>query len=130
MRRIAAGVAILVGLMSMVVGTLTLLGLKPATYVTLDWLLIYNVALGAVSIGVGVAIFTRRERSLTLALAVLASHVTVLAVVTVLWLSSVAAAQSVGAMIFRSVVWSLISAAVWRGRSRSASPPLSPSGSR
>lgn len=116
----AGGLAVLLGVMSTVVGTLTLVGVKQASYLTHDWLLVYNVALGLVSVAVGVALARRHARSLRLAGAVLASHVNVLFIVAALWFSEAAAIESVKAMVLRSSLWLVILLLTWGGLSARA----------
>ena len=109
-----AGLAgVLIGLMSVGVGGATMLGLRDPGYLTLDWLLLYNIALGVLSLGVGAAILFRRVWSPVAALGIAAPHAVVLVVVAVLWASSAAASDSVGAMVFRTVAWLVVAVTAW-----------------
>ncbi|RLB48399.1 MAG: hypothetical protein DRJ42_23280 [Deltaproteobacteria bacterium] len=111
----AGGVGTLLGLMSVVVGSLTLLGVKEHGYLVLGWLVAYNVALGVLSVVVGGGILKRCWWSPKAAAAIFTSHFAVLGVVIALWASSAAAPESVRSMVFRSVLWAVIAVVVWKG---------------
>ncbi len=111
----AGGLAMLVGIMSVLVGSQNLLGLTDPGYVTLDWLIAYNMALGVLAVFVGSAIRQHRQWTPKAAAGIFATHFAVLGVVVVLATSSAAAPESVYAMIFRSVLWAGIAVVVSRG---------------
>lgn len=111
----AGGVGTLLGLMSVVVGSLTLLGVKQHGYLVLGWLVAYNVALGVPSVFVGGGILKRCWWSPKAAVAIFTSHFAVLGVVVALWATSSAASESMRAMVFRSVLWAGIAVVAWKG---------------
>lgn len=119
----AGGLAMLVGIMSVLVGSQTLLGLTDPGHITLDWLVAYNMALGVLAVFVGSAIRQHRPWTPKAAAGICATHSAVLGVVAFLASSSAAAPESVHAMIFRSMLWAGIAVVVWRGLGTRAAEP-------
>ncbi|RLB48398.1 MAG: hypothetical protein DRJ42_23275 [Deltaproteobacteria bacterium] len=119
----AGGLGMLVGIMSVLVGSQTLLGLTNPGYVTLDWLVAYNMALGVLAVFVGAAIRQHRQWTPKAAAGIFAAHFAVLGVVVALWSSSAAAPESVYAMLFRSVLWAGIAVVVWKVLGTKAAEP-------
>ncbi len=117
MTRAAAIAGLLVGLLSVFSGSAVLLGIKHPGYTTLDWLLIYNVSMGVVSIVAGVAIWSARSWAVRLANCIAAAHFVVLLILVAMYAVTTAVAlQSVGAMTFRSAIWVAIVLIVRKAR--------------
>jgi hypothetical protein len=115
--RIAAVLALIIGLLSIKEGGSVLLGLSTKTYHVLPWLVTYNVALGFVSVGAGIGLWTQRGWGSMLAAVILILHGLVfLAVFLLFEFGKGAAFQSVMAMLFRTVVWLAIYSLVLKGK--------------
>lgn len=114
-KKIAASVAIVFSIFSIIEGSHTLLGTTQPEYKVLKPLLIYNVAMGFVGIFVGITLWLNHRRALMLITIVAAMHLTVLLIVVVIYLSDGAVAMhSVKAMIIRSMVWLVIAGIAWK----------------
>ena len=105
-KKIAALLALFIGLMSVFAGSRVLLGMDTKEYNILIWLVYYNVIFGVISIFAAYLIWRGKEKSKTLTLFILASHFTVFVVLK--YFSSNAASESISAMIFRTGIWALI----------------------
>jgi len=105
--KIAAAIATLLGLMSVITGTRALTGFFDPGYQTFNILISYNVLMGVVSVIAGYFIWKKHKRSLELSAIITIGHIGVLlSLITVF--RNIIAYQSIEAMIFRSVVWVLI----------------------
>ncbi len=97
--KIAASVAVVFSVLSIIEGTKVLLGISQTEYIVLTPLLIYNVGMGFIGVFVGVVLWRNHARSLMFTLMVAAAHLFVLIVVGVLYISGgVVAEHSVQAM--------------------------------
>jgi hypothetical protein len=116
--RIAAVLALIIGLLSIKEGGSVLLGLSTKTYHVLPWLVAYNVALGLVSVGAGIGLWTQRGWGSMLAAVILMLNGLVFLTVFLLFeFGKGAAFQSVMAMFFRTVVWlAIYSLVLWKNR--------------
>jgi uncharacterized membrane protein (DUF2068 family) len=104
--RIAAVLAFIIGLLSIMEGGSVLLGLSTKPYHVLAWLVMYNVALGFVSVGAAIGLWSQRGWGSRLSAVILILHGSVFLVVFLLYeFGKGAAFQSVMAMLFRTVVW-------------------------
>ncbi|MFA7289948.1 MAG: hypothetical protein WC055_13810 [Melioribacteraceae bacterium] len=116
-QRIAAGVAILFSLMTIVEGFQVLFGIEKPDYLVLKPLLIYNVFMGFVGILVGVIIWINHKRVITFTTLITASHLCVLIIVEVMFYNGDSIAEhSVFAMIVRSAIWLAILVSIWKIR--------------
>ncbi len=114
-KKIAASVAVVFSIFSIIEGTQVLFGMTQTEYIVLKPLLIYNVAMGLVGVFVGITLWLNNRRALMLTSIVAAMHLTVLLIVVVIYLSDGAVAMhSVKAMIIRSVVWIVIAVIAWK----------------
>jgi len=111
--KIAAVVAVVMGLMATVTGTRVLVGTFVPNYHVLPWLVKYNVTMGIVSIFTGIVLWVRAKIALRLTALVTVVHVTVLALLLTVF-HSVVATHSVRAMVFGSVVWLILFVLVWK----------------
>jgi len=113
--KIAAVVAVLFSLLTVVEGLQVLLGITNPEYIVLTPLLIYNVIMGIVGMFVGVMIWANHRQALKFTTIVFAAHIIVLIFLGAIYFSNGAVAlHSVKAMSIRSVVWLAIVWAVWK----------------
>lgn len=112
----AAALGIAAGLLSLLSGAVVLLGINVPDYTVIQWLVIYNVIMGAASVSVGLSIFLKSRWVFKSALFVTFAHLTVLIILLGLWYFSpnAVATQSLGAMTFRSILWAGIAWVVWK----------------
>jgi hypothetical protein len=103
---IAAILALLIGGMSVVSGSLVLLNYKIPDYTVLNWLVIYNVIFGAISILAAYFIWKNNAFAKKAIVSILASH-TFIAIYLYFFSESVAL-ESIKAMGFRVSVWIVI----------------------
>ena len=121
-KKIAASVAVVFSILSIIEGAQVLWGMTQTEYIMLTPLLLYNVAMGVVGVFVGIALWLNHRWALLLTTIVAAAHLTVLLVVGVLYFSGGAVAMhSVQAMSIRSVVWLAIAWVAWK-TSKSIAP--------
>lgn len=118
--RLAAALALIIGLLSIIEGGSVLFGLSTKPYHVLPWLVVYNVALGFVSIVAAIGIGTRRAWANTLAAVILLLHSLVFLSVFMLYeFGKTAAFISVMAMLFRTTVWlAIYSLLAWKSRAQ------------
>jgi len=103
-RKIAAILALLLGVMSVIAGSKVLLGADTKDYTVLTWLVIYNVVLGFISIYAAYLIW--KDSGRIMMLSIFSLHLLVLLYLK--FISSIAASESVEAMMFRVSAWGLI----------------------
>ena len=113
--KIAATVAVLFSLLTIVEGSQVLLGLTQQDYIVFTPLLIYNVVMGIVGLFVGVLIWVKHKKALSLTSIVTVLHLIVLIIVAVIFISDgPVAMHSVQAMTIRSVIWLAITLVTWK----------------
>jgi hypothetical protein len=105
-KKIAAVLALFIGLMSVFSGSRVLLGMDTKEYNILIWLVYYNVIYGVISVFAAFLIWKDKEKNKALTLYILASHFIVFIILK--FFSSSAASESISAMIFRISIWTLI----------------------
>ncbi len=105
-KKIAAFLALFIGLMSVFAGSKVLLGIDTKDYTILTWLISYNVIFGIISIFTAYLIWRDNEKSKSLILFILAMHFIVF--VYLKFFSETVALESIKAMIFRTSIWILI----------------------
>jgi hypothetical protein len=107
--RIAAVLALVIGLLTIVEGSIVLLGIETKPYPIIPWLLRYNVAMGFVSLAAGLGLWMERGKAGTLSRMVLVCHAAIfLMLVGMHLLGKTVAVQSIMAMLFRTVIWTCI----------------------
>jgi uncharacterized membrane protein (DUF2068 family) len=107
--RLAALLALVIGLLTIVEGGIVLLGLETKPYPVLPWLLRYNVVMGFVSLVAGHGLWREKGWAEMLSRMVLACHGLVfLSLAGMHLLGMTVAVQSIGAMLFRTVIWTVI----------------------
>ncbi len=113
--KIAATVAALFSLLTIVEGSQVLLGLTQQEYIVFTPLLIYNVVMAIVGLFIGGMIWVNHKKALTITSIVTALHLIVLIVVAVIFISDgPVAMHSVQAMTIRSVIWLAITLVTWK----------------
>ena len=105
--KFAAVLALLIGTMSAVAGSLVIVGINKPNYQVLDWLVVYNILVGIISIGSAVLIWKKYWRAFATVIIIALAHLTVLALLLTLFREA-AAEESIKAMIFRVAIWILI----------------------
>lgn len=107
--RVAAILAIMLGLLTIREGGSVLLGLTVPNYPVLPWLVWYNVAVAVLSVAAGVGMWKKLEWSITLSTNILALHATVFAsLVGLSYFGQTVARISIFAMMFRTFTWIVI----------------------
>jgi hypothetical protein len=94
------------GIMSLISGSMVLLGLREVGYTVLNGLVVYNVAIGLLSIITAIMIWKTFTLSKKLISLILILHASVLAYLY--FFSETVAMESIKAMTFRVVVWLII----------------------
>lgn len=113
--KIAATVAVLFSLLTIVEGSQALLGITQQEYIVFTPLLIYNVAMAIVGLFVGMLIWLNHKRALTLTSIVTVLHLIVLIIVAVIFISDgPVAMHSVKAMTIRTAIWLAITLVAWK----------------
>lgn len=102
----AAILALLIGIMSVISGSMVLLDYNIPNYNVLNWLVIYNVILGGISIVAAILIWKNNKSARKIILAILISHLFVF--LYLYFLSQEVALESIKAMGFRVSVWTII----------------------
>ena len=105
-RIIALALGLFIGIMSVFAGSMVLLGFRIPDYTVLNWLVIYNVLLGVLSIVAAFLIWKNyglAKKAITL---ILSSHLLML--LYLYFVSEAAALDSIKAMGFRVSIWFVI----------------------
>lgn len=103
---IAATLVFLVGSISLLMGTLVLLGIQEVSHTTLKGLLVYNVVLGALSLLVAILIWKGLKSSPKFVLLILLSHASILSFL--IFFVPEVALESIRAMEVRVILWGLV----------------------
>jgi uncharacterized membrane protein (DUF2068 family) len=104
--RLAALLALVIGLLTVVEGGMVLLGLETKPYPVLPWLLRYNVAMGFVSLAAGHGLWRQQRWAETLSRIIRNCHGAVFLLLAVMdLLGMTVAMNSIGAMLFRTAIW-------------------------
>jgi len=105
-KKVAAILALLLGVMSVFAGSKVLLEIDTKDYNILVWLVIYNVIFGAISIVVFYYIWKKSAIAKGLSLFILAMHLSVFLYLK--FVSTTVASESIKAMFFRTSVWVVV----------------------
>jgi len=107
LNKIAAVLALVIGVMAVFAGGRTLLGRDPGYYV-INWLLLYNYTIGILTVfGTAILIWTRHRLALPAAIATFSVHALVMIALQVAY-REVVAQDSIVAMTVRLIVWAII----------------------
>lgn len=112
---IAAVIAIIFSLLTIVEGSTVLLGISVQDYIVFTPLLVYNVIMGVVGLFAGSIIWFNPKKAMTYTKIILAAHTTVMLIVIFIYLlSNAVAMHSIQAMLVRVVVWLVITLLAWK----------------
>ena len=103
---IATILANLIGILSIISGSMVLLGLRSVDYRVLDWLVVYNVVLGIISIMVAYQIGKQHRKWKLMIISILLLHLLVLGYLY--FFNESVAVESIKAMAFRVGIWGAI----------------------
>ncbi len=106
LKKLAAILALFIGVMSVFAGSKVLLGIDSKDYNVLTWLVSYNVILGVISIITAYFIWKDISKGKNLTLFILIMHFMVFLYLK--FFSDNVAMDSIKAMIFRTSIWLLI----------------------
>ena len=107
LNKIAAVLALVIGVMAVFAGGRTLLGRDPGYYV-INWLLLYNYTIGILTVfGTAILIWSRHRLALPAAIATFSVHALVMVTLQVAF-REVVAQDSIAAMTIRLIVWAII----------------------
>lgn len=107
LKKIAVFLALFIGIMSVFAGSKVLLGIDTKEYHILTWLVVYNVILGLVSLYAAYLMWKKNYQTNNLISIILTLHFFVMLFLN--FISENAAHESKMAMIFRTVLWLVIS---------------------
>ncbi len=107
LRKTAAVIAFIIGAMAIFAGGQVVLLGKIMDYYVIDWLPIYNFIVGIISVFAAIIIWKGSKIVMPVAIAILASHVTVMLVLLTAY-RDVVAPDSIMAMTVRIVAWIII----------------------
>ena len=105
--KIAAALALFIGAMSAIVGSMVLLGLYVPDYPILQWMLVYNVTAGVLSIVVSILIWQKHHQMIRASILIAASHTVILGLMFTVF-REVVVFECIRAMMFRIVIWGVI----------------------
>jgi hypothetical protein len=107
LNKIAAVLALIIGTMTIFAGGKALLGNDPGYYV-INWLLLYNYTIGILTVFVTAPLIWQSSRyALPAAIATFSLHALVMLLLKTVF-QGIVAPDSLQAMVFRLVVWSII----------------------
>lgn len=107
LNKIAFVLALIIGTMTIFAGGKALLGNDPGYYV-INWLLLYNYTIGILSVFVTAPLIWQNSRyALPAAIATFSLHALVMLLLMTVF-QEIVAPDSLQAMVFRLVVWSII----------------------
>lgn len=115
---VATALAGIMGIMAIIVGSMVFFGAREVDYNVLNWLLVYNVALGILSVIAAFFIWKNLALSKKIIALILCSHAAVLTYL--FFFSETVATESIKAMTFRVGIWLLIFILVQLGQSKKA----------
>ncbi|MDP3311775.1 hypothetical protein [Lutibacter sp.] len=104
--KIASILAFFIGMMSIIAGSKVLLGIDKKNYTVLNWLVIYNVGFGFISIVTAYLIGSKHQFAKKFILFILASHSILLSYLY--FFNENVASESMNAMLFRISIWIII----------------------
>ena len=107
LNKIASVLALFIGIMSVFAGSKVLLGIDTKDYTVLNWLVLYNVAFGVISIVAAFLIWKNNLLSKKIALIILAAHICM--ALYLYFFNELVALESLKAMGFRVGIWFIIS---------------------
>ncbi len=125
LHRIAAVLAFIIGGMAVFAGTKVVILHIPVDYYVIDWLPVYNLLMGVITVGITAVLLWKDARGgFTLAILTLMAHATVLVVLRTVY-REVVAPDSIRAMTIRVSAWIIIVALLSVRSRRSEKPTTS-----
>jgi uncharacterized membrane protein len=121
LRKTAAVLSFIMGAMAIFAGGQVLLG-KIMDYYVIDWLPIYNFIIGVISVFAAIIIWKGGKIVMPVAIAILASNVTVMLILLTAY-RDVVASDSIKAMTVRIVAWIIILVLIFFQARRDKSVP-------
>ncbi len=113
--RIAAMLALIIGLLTIMEGGSVLLGIESKPYHILPWLLRYNIIMGFVSLAEGIGLWREKDQAAILAKTILVCHGAVFLSISAMdLLGKAVAVNSIIAMLFRTGIWFVINTMIRR----------------
>ena len=106
LKKVAAALALFIGVMSVFAGSKVLFGIDTKDYNVLTWLVTYNVIFGVISIVTGFLLWRKNHLGLLMMWFILATHFCVFIYIN--FLNGTAANESIMAMLFRVSMWMVI----------------------
>jgi len=102
----ASILALLIGVMTVIAGSKVLLGIDLKNYNVLNWLVMYNVLFGVLSIAASYLIWKINLQAKKAIVFILSAHITI--ALYLYFFSETVATESIKAMGFRVSIWILI----------------------
>jgi len=114
LNKIASALALFIGIMSVFAGSKVLLGIDTKDYAVLNWLVVYNVLFGVISIIAAYLIWKNNLLSKKVVVFILAAHTCM--TLYLYFFSEAVALESIKAMSFRLTIWLIISLLVIKSK--------------
>jgi len=105
-QKIASFLALILGVMSVFAGGKVLLGIDTKDYTIINWLVVYNVIFGFISIVAAYFIWKHNTYAKKVTVFIFSMHFLMLLYLKLM--NTTAASESVKAMLFRVIVWVII----------------------
>ena len=115
LHKTASILALFIGAMSVIAGSKVLLGIDTKNYTILNWLVLYNVILGVISIGVAYFIWKNNLFAKKAVVFILAAHT--LIALYLYFFNETVALESIKAMGFRISIWTIILLLTYKAKS-------------
>ncbi|NOR27112.1 MAG: hypothetical protein GQ540_01130 [Lutibacter sp.] len=107
LNKIASALALFIGVMSVFAGSKVLLGVDTKDYAVLNWLVVYNVLFGVISIIAAYLIWKNNLFAKKVVVFILAAHTCM--ALYLYFFNEFVALESIKAMSFRVALWLIIS---------------------
>lgn len=104
--KIASILALLIGSISVIAGSKVLLGIDTKNYTVLNWLVVYNILFGFISVAVAYLIWKKHVFIKKAVLFILIAHIIIVGYLY--FFSETVASESIKAMTFRVSIWIII----------------------
>lgn len=114
-KKIAAAVAMVFSLLTIIEGSQVLFGLTQQEYTVFSPLLIYNILMGIVGFIAGVMLWLNHKKALMFIKLIVTAHLIILLIVGAIYSTSNAVAMhSIQAMSIRVFIWLIITWVAWK----------------
>jgi len=112
--KIAAILALFIGVMSVFAGSKVLLGIDTKQYTILNWLVLYNVLFGVISIIAAYLVWKNSLLSKKIVVLILVTHTSI--ALYLYFFNESVALESIKAMVFRVGIWIVISILTFKSK--------------